>query len=419
MMKRGMMCLAILLMLYGVSYADSAEVLPKGVFSIGATYYHYFNIHKRYNPDGDSEDIDIDYNRDMTSAVFPELKPLDPLVPGGADIGHTDVNFHLIYRWFEFCLNYGITDNLTVGILVPYNYSKNYIEEARLDNSHANVGKNPFYRMGILPPLLDTAPIIPLTFGGIRLDTEDIQDLLGKGVDVNGDGVIDIQGYGFKRFETWSKSGIGDIELLGKYRFFKNDNWRLAFATGVRLPTGKIDDPDILQDIPFGDNNTDILFRLYTDYIGIKRLLLNATIRYDLQLPDKELRRVSDDVNNPITRNKEEVDRDLGDILELEAMANYSFTKELSGGLTYIFTRKFKDRVDGNKGLAYESLELETDLTGHMIIATLGYSTVPLYLEKKFPIPFSVNLAYRYRFAGLNNATRSQYVSLNLVTYFK
>jgi hypothetical protein len=290
-----------------------------------------------------------------------------------------------------------------LGVFVPFNQSKNEVN-AFLNSSTANVGKNPF--INSLAPLF--AP------GTVRLTTSDIQKLLGRGLDINGDGKIDIKGYGYKPVKTWSDTEIGDIELLGKYQFYKNDHWRLAFVGGVRLPTGKVDDIDSLVDVPFGDGQTDIILRFYGDYLGIKKLCLNATVRYEIQLPDKEKKRVPDRVDLPITINKEEVDRNLGDIVSLEVMGNYSFTQCLSGGLKYRFTRKFKDHVDGRRGFAYSSLEDETNSRSHLAFAFLGFNTIQMYFDKTFPVPLSLKLEYRNRFAGKNNVTKSQYLSFSL-----
>lgn len=400
---------AVALFIPSVCHADSAEVLPKGVYSFDTTYYHYFDITKRYNPDGDVEDIAVDYNTELNSSVFPALAALDPFV-GTASIGRSVVDFKLLYRWFEFSLSRGLTDRLSIGVLVPFNYSKNEVN-ARLDAATANVGKNAAFACG--------APLCPLIIPGtVPLTTEDVQNLLGNGLDVNGDGATDIDGFGFKQVETWSETGIGDIELLTKYRFLNSEKWRLAITGGLRLPTGEVDDPDNLVDVPFGDGQTDLLFRFHTDYKGVEKLLLNTTLRYDLQLPDKEEKRVPDDVNLPLTDNKEKVDRNLGDVIDLELMGNYSFTQQFSGGVKYRFTKKFKDDVTGNQGFAYSSLEDETDSTSHMAFVTLGYSTIQKYLDRKFPIPLSANVAYRNRFAGTNNVTNSQFVSLNFSVYF-
>ena len=409
-------CLIILIALSVpvTCHADSAQVLPKGVFHFESTYYHYFDIEKRYNPDGDTEDLAVDYNRNLNSDVFPALAALDPFVGGSASVGSSIVDFTLKYRWFEFAFNYGITDKLSVGVLVPYRYSKIEVK-SKLDTSSANVGKNPIYET---PQDPTGSPVIPLAVGGVPLTKRDVIDLLGKGLDVNGNGTIDVPGFGYKEFGTWSGSMLGDIEFGAKYQLVNKDPFRLACTGGIRFPTGEEDDPDDLLDIPAGEGQTDLFFRVFADYLGFKNILINTTFRYDVQLSDEQKVRVPDDVNQPLTRNKETVDRNLGDVFEFELWGNYSFTKEISAGLKYTLTVKEKDRIDGNKGYNYKSLEDETDFAGHMAFVTLGYSTIQKYLEKKFPVPFYVNLEYRNRFAGKNNLTDSQYISMIAGVFF-
>jgi hypothetical protein len=69
-------------------------------------------------------------------------------------------------------------------------------------------------------------------------------------------------------------------------------------------------------------------------------------------------------------------------------------------------------------GFAYESLEAETRSKAHDLKIGLSYSTLPLFLEKKFPIPMSLDVAYRHRFAGSDNAMKSRYFSAGLNIYF-
>jgi hypothetical protein len=250
------------------------------------------------------------------------------------------------------------------------------------------------------------------------LTTEDIQSLVGPGLDINGDGTVDIPGFGYKRVATWEDSGVGDIEVGARYQYYKSDNWRLAFTGGVRLPTGEDDDPDNLIDYAPGAGAWALLFRLHNDYIGVKDLRLNFTARYDWYLPDSKTVRILSSPNQPLTDIKENVDRDLGDILEMEVSGKYELSKGLGVSALYQYKTKSKDGITGSLGLDYTSLELETNLTSHIYIVGLSYSTVPLYLEKKFPVPIECSLNYRKRFAGSNNALDTDYASVGVDVYF-
>ena len=120
-----------------------------------------------------------------------------------------------------------------------------------------------------------------------------------------------------------------------------------------------------------------------------------------------------DSVDQPLTGNIEEVDRNLGDIFGLDLTGLYQFTPEWSASLRYSFTRKFQDDIDGNLGFSYSSLEQESDSENQRVALTFGYSTLPQYQEKKAKAPFYANVAYRHRFAG-KNAVISRYISLNI-----
>lgn len=391
-----------------LSYADNAEVLPKGIFSLSIDNKFYFKINERYNPDGDVEDVAIDYNTNLNSNIFSDLGAIElffGMPPGSASIGRSIVSFDYHAKVTESTFMYGITDRLTVGIMIPYWWFKNDVK-AELDNSQATIWKNPFYGT---PGDPFGVPFIPRflsePLGGSPLNTEDVQQFL-------------IQQYGYKRVETWSDNGVSDIEIGCRYQYLNTKKWRLAFTGGLRIPTGQISDPDSLVDYPFGSGTYALLFRLNNDYTGIKNLLLNATFRYDLYLPDKETLRVPDDVNIPITNNKERVDRNIGDVVEFEVSGKYDLFKGFSISGLYKYGFAQKDKVSGDKGFVYKSLEDETDYTEHLYIIGLSYSTVPLFLKKKFPLPLDAYISYRNRFAGSNNVLKSQYIGFGLQAYF-
>ncbi len=391
------------------SYGDDALVLPKGVISIVQDGRYYFPIDKRFNKEGKEEDAAKDFNANLNSSVFPRLSLVENffgMPPGSASIGKSVVSFELGGQESITLLQYGLTDRLTIGARIPYYWRKNEVD-ARLNTTHATVGKNPSFNS--LTPLS-----VP---GTVRLTTNDAQHLIGKGLDINGDGKIDIKGLGFKPVTTWSGKGFADIELGGKYQYLKTDNYQLAFIGGLRLPTGEVDDPDNLQDIAIGNGAYALLFYFNNDYIGFKNLLLNATLRYEVVLPHHERLRIPDNVHQPLTPNIENVERKLGDAIELETSGTYALSEGFTFSLLYRFGYKLRDTVSGDLGFNYESRESETRTRQHVGIASLCYSTIPLFQAKQFPFPLTASVSYRNRFAGAN-ILKSQYISAALAVYF-
>ena len=99
---------------------------------------------------------------------------------------------------------------------------------------------------------------------------------------------------------------------------------------------------------------------------GDKNLVLNGSIEYDLILPQRTILRIPDDVNLPLTSNREKVKRDIGDIIGLKVSVEYTFFKGLSASLLYHFEAKLEDKVKGSPGFNYKSVEEETATRSHV-----------------------------------------------------
>ena len=404
-------CAACLLLVRTV-HADSAGVLPKGRTSVGLDYLYYFPTTKRFDPDGNAVDITSGINgRSLNSTIFPQLAPLNPLVGGQASIGDAFVSFEYRYDVLDFGLLYGITDRLTAGIYVPYFWGQNNVK-AELNSgpgSSANVG----LRVG--PPVGPcTAPVLPLTCPNTRpFTTADVQQLLGPGLP-------GIPGFGYKPVQNFSASGFGDVAVAAKYQYLRTQDWELAVTGGVRFPTGRADDPDNLSDVYWSSGAYALLFRFHHDYtisnlwretsarpadspkvLGAGDLILDFTFRYNLVLPDTTTLRGATP-EDPISNIRAQVHRDLGDQFEFEVSALYSppILRGLSLSALYKYGFKLKDHISGPPGFPNQAQEQDTNSTEQIYIVRANYSTLPLYLEKQFPIPLVISLYYRDRFAG-------------------
>ncbi len=416
--------------IFGTAFADDALVLPKGTWRFLVEGQYFFPTTQRFNKDGKAEDIAKDFNTDLNSDLLPDLQPLDPFVPGGkASIGHSSVAFELDRQELHFQPAYGLTDKLSIGMEIPYLWQKNTVQ-ASVDPSTANVGKSVNGANTVVPPC--PCPLTPLNdpfgFGDVQpLNTDDVQNLLGSGLTV---GSVLIPGFGFKRVETWSDAGVGDIDIGARYQYFKSETWRLAFTGAGRLPTGKVDDPDNLVDRSFGTGTYALLFRFHQDFVrqppgpgrqmGIPEpgsFVINTTFRYDLYLPDKETLRVCS-IHNPVCNDKDDVRRDIGDVVEAEISGSVGLLKGLFLSPLYKFGHAFKDQYSGDKGFDYGSLATETDYNEHIFKVSLIYSTVPLFIENKFPFPLTAGVNYRNRFAGNNNLNKSQYLGFTIAAFF-
>jgi hypothetical protein len=376
------------------AHADNAAVLPAGVSRVFGDFYHYLPTTERYNPDGNREDLAYPFtNAALDSSVLTNLQPLDPLVGGTASIGDVSVRYEYDIDVLDAGYNYGVTDNLTVGVHIPYYWIGNNVD-ASFDSTNTNVGLNPG----------TGACCIPISAGGVPMDTNDVQNLVSSE-------------YGYSAIESWSGQGVGDIELGGKYRFFLKESSAFAMTGGLRIPTGRADDPDDLTDVAWSYGNYALLLRLHYDYkvsnLWSKRpsqlhqivpapgdVIFNTTFRYDYMLPDKKVKRVGDTPDQIFTNNREEVSRKLGDIFNLEVSGKYQITKQIAFSALYTYGFKLKDDISGNMGYNYESLEANTDSSQQVFVLRASYSTFADYRETKSGVPLLFTVAYRNRFAG-------------------
>ena len=414
-MKRSKLCdaaaaLATLCLLFpSLATGDSAQVLPKGVSHIGLQYKNYIPVDTRWGPDGSSEKVSKDLDKVLLdSTIVPLISLLEAaysMTPGTGNVGTTMVDYEFEETEGSITYQYGLTDKITVGVFIPYYWKKTKVNEAFVETSTGTLGQNPAF--GTTADPFGT-PFIPITLGGLQNDafaTAFVQGFLQSDL-------------GLEPIETWSESGIGDIEAGLRYQYYSSEKWRLAATGNIIFPTGEIDDPDNLIDRSFGNGAMGLQIDFNQDYTGIDKLTLNATVGLGFYFVDKLVRRVPDDVNKPITTNKAKVEKDVSDEYSLELSAGYSLSETLSISLMYRYLLGTGDDVSGkNPALDYSSLEDETDWNEQLYKIGLTYSTVSRYLEEKARVPMFVSIAYRDRFDG-ENITDSSYYSLSAGVFF-
>jgi len=205
-----------------VTVADDAMVLPHGVVHVSVDARFSLPITERFTPSGGTEDLATDFNRDLNSTVFRDLRLVEAafrLPTGSATFGRSVVDFERHIQIYTLQAAYGLTDRLSLGVRVPYWTQDNQVQAA-LDSRTATVGFNPAVPGGIAP--LGVPGTRPPT-------TEDVQAFLER--------------LGFQRVQDWSDASFGDSFGGLKYQYYQSAHWRLAATGRVRFPTGRWDDP--------------------------------------------------------------------------------------------------------------------------------------------------------------------------------
>jgi len=395
---------------------DDAVVMPKGYFRMFFDAQFYIPFDQRYNNSGQPESFGAPLSVPLDTATFPALAGLNPFLGGAtASLGQSSVQIERNLQQYLFQPVYGLTDRLTIGMNIPYVMVKQNVS-ASVDSSPgsgANVGfstiASPFGPAGSIVP-------IALVPGTRRATLQDINNQLGSQ-------------FGLAPVQTWEDEGIGDIEAGGRYQYYRGANFRAALTSGVRFPTGHVDDINNLVDVGWGTGAYALLFQFNQDFMlqkdGLgKRLgfptpgefFINTTFRYDLNLPNKQMARVC--APGVVCNNLDNVSRNLGDVLAVDVSGKVGL---LTNGLIFVprfwYSYKERDQFSGDKGYAYGDLALETQRTEYIYFLSLLYSTIPLVAEGKFWLPGSISVTYRDRFAG-TNVPKSQYVGFTVQVYF-
>ena len=112
--------------LCGLSWADEAVVLPKGLFRLYVDTHWYLPFEQRFDKDGNAVNYAAPFNTQLNSILIPGLAPLNAFVPGGvASFGQSEVTFKRNLTEQVIQLAYGATDRLTIGINIPYFWAQN------------------------------------------------------------------------------------------------------------------------------------------------------------------------------------------------------------------------------------------------------------------------------------------------------
>ena len=206
---------------------------------------------------------------------------------------------------------------------------------------------------------------------------------------------------GYSALQDWRGRGIGDTQMLAKYRYLDTEYTKSAVTAGFLAPTGRLDDPDNLIDKGFGDGQWDIFGQVALDEPLLDTgITFNQSVKYTNQLPGKKtIRMVTRD--ETIEVPKQEVKFKLGDKIEAAVAAQIESEMGFGGGVGYNFYTKQKDIYKVPQATK-EKLEDSTFERSHQAEFEIVYSGVPAFKRKEIPVPFETKLSYKRQLASRN-----------------
>lgn len=339
----------------------------------------------RFDNEGNRQDLDAVFDKiNLDANIFPALA----LLGSGVSLGSTKFDSHVESRFSILTLGYGLTSNLTVGAIIPYNYARTEVQFAV---SGGNLGFNPTFSPA-QPIGLSNFPFAPASGQVPSMNGASVQEILTNPA----------FGYAYKPIQTVEVEGFGDPTLGVLWRFHQGKKDSMVLGLGIRFGLAADDDPDDLLDVPPGDGSTDIRARLeYFRDLGAG-FDLHLLADYNIQLEDQVTLRVPPPGQLlSLASSKENLQRDLGDYYETDFEMGYRLA-DYRFAATWHRYEEEKDKYTSKRGSDTRGLEVNTHTLADQYRLSVAWSGIDAWRSGKLPLPLIVKLEMQDTFAGRN-----------------
>lgn len=394
MHRNHVLAYALLFSAGAASAFESTKTLPQGVRNLNIRGL-YTTTSEKTDPNGNSISLAEALWRPLRfrNIISSEDNPMDRTkiqaflleqgISQDQSVGDFQADLNARINVWAPILGWGLTDNLTIAVAVPYYSTSTDIEPG----FSTNAGADDFLAR------LTTASMN--NYGGAQEAVEKFRDAVGR---LN----RKLQKWNYSELSSWNQSGWGDATVALKYRALDQDVLKVAVTGGFVAPTGRRDNPSILTDLPFGDGQWDIFSQLTLDQQLGANVFINQFAKYTYQAPDR--RRVAwktydESIEVPVNSTKFKY----GD--KVDAGVSVQFDQESTGlnaGLGALYYRKFGDRYEVSVIDSKNELQRWTDQNSEYGQVRVGYSTLGAFRRKEFPLPASITLEYRKQLASRN-----------------
>lgn len=371
---------------------ENAKVLPKGVRNVNLRQVETV-IDTKTNASGSAEPLaqplmqDLTFNKIARGEPDMKAKSLRAfLMTNGfsenESVGQFQADLKGRVSVTAPITSYGLTDRLTIALAVPYYRAATAIDIGFQPNARAQA----FIAALAANENNQTAAARE---AGDKLNNAVFN--LNKKLTDNG----------YRNLQDWQGSGVGDTTIAAKYRAYAVPDLAAAITAGIVAPTGREDDPNILNDMAFGDGQWDTFAQVAVDEPMADGLTFNQFAKYTVQLPgQKTVREVTADeaiaVGQADTRFK------LGDKIDAGTSAQWAPAAGLVSGLGYTFFKKYGDTYRELPLATKQELEDGTDMEAHNAEMMLGFSTIPAYQRGTFAAPIEMKLTYTNQVVSRN-----------------
>lgn len=343
---------------------------------------------------------------DDTASAYEELHKIDSKLAENINLGQIDMEPTINVSANAFGLAWGLSDRVMIAVGVPVMSA-----DVQLKGGYFNTGSVMAAASALKqhsnPDAKDKAHAMAQVL-------EQLPTIRGEHLQ----GVI-VNEFGYKPIGHWSGQGVGDTQLFLQAKTYDGDRYDNGAKAGIEIPTGRKDDPDNLVDVPFGTGYfTSFVETIHDVQILPDTLMTTLSARYNYAFSANRTYRLSPSTSFPLTSDKETIHYKPGNSWILGAELSTKVWKSVGLSALYSVKNKGKDTIRGARtDYDYSILEHNTDSRTDTLEATLSFSTVDLFLRKKFPVPFKVGVTAARVVSG-RNTERVNQASANFEMYF-
>jgi hypothetical protein len=396
----------LLTYLITISCAFSAyyDTLPEGVRVLDYRNITTTRINSSYNQ---SQEVSpYKYNINLDAKIISEVDPLikeelDTIKSFSPDaynmfsVGEYGIEADAAVNVNVFGLGWGLTSRLTVYFGVPFYRTEVDILYKRIKGDNHQATAQEIHNMGRsdLDGLYESAVE---ALSNVDIDASFFQSVL-------------VDEYKYKPVGRWVGHDFGDTELGAIYRLTNLKDRGAAMQFGVILPTGYVEDPSIIQDISFGDGQTDLFFEIGGGIFLSEKMAVNSSIRYTYQMPGSRDMRVPESEDFALSDKVGNFDYKLGDKININMSTDYTYNAWLELRAGYELDIQQQSVYSSEYTEANRILGLGTDTMSHNLRLGAILTSVKLFQQKKFLIPGSLDFSILHMLTGQNVAKASRF----------
>lgn len=370
-------CIFCIMLFLNISNAAYYDTLPAGIRNLTYRYIETGAITGSYGSTGDFKGYNVNANinaealKGINSAVDIYLDSLTPEDKAIFSFGSFQGAATSKVATQVFGGGYGLTNQLTLYCFIPFYSAEVDLKIERTQKGRSNIGT---------AIQLDNLPDVD-----VRL----IQSLF-------------VNYYNYQPLGKWKANDFGDAELGGMYQLSKNSDGGSMLSFGTVAPTGREDNPDILQDLSFGDGQWDAFIELGAGKNLTQIWSIEYWTRFTYQFAYTSVVRTPVSSVFPVTADQSSARIKLGNKILTNLQNNFKISEQWTTSLLYSLEYSEPTNYQTSIQRSDSILEEDSEKISHIARLYLGYSTLNLYQQKKFFAPVNLNLAFQSILAGKN-----------------